>query len=64
MSLRSLGQKHRINDLSGDTAELRVERDALARRMAHLKGALRREADLDPSGALASHIRTLFHESE
>lgn len=64
LSCRSLGQKYRINDLSQDNAELRQERDALAHRMAHLKTALRREAALDGSGTLASHITRLFGESQ
>ncbi|KAJ1699739.1 hypothetical protein LUZ63_008251 [Rhynchospora breviuscula] len=63
LGCRSLGQKYRINDLSQDNAELRQERDALANRMAHLKDALRREAALDQSGALASHLSRLFGES-
>ncbi|KAJ3700219.1 hypothetical protein LUZ61_003924 [Rhynchospora tenuis] len=63
LSCRSLGQKYRINDLSQDNAELRQERDALANRMAHLKDALRREAALDQSGALASQLSRLFGET-
>lgn len=63
LSARSLSQKHRINDLSQDNAELRQERDALAHRMSHLKSELRREAELDRSGALTSHLTRLFGES-
>ncbi|KAF3320682.1 hypothetical protein FCM35_KLT14816 [Carex littledalei] len=63
LSARSLSQKHRIDDLSQDNAELRQERDALAHRMSHLKSELRREAELDRSGALTSHLTRLFGES-
>jgi hypothetical protein len=63
LSCRSLGQKYRIHDLSQDNAELRQERDSLAHRMAHLKATLRREAALDGSGTLASHLNRLFGES-
>ncbi|OEL28633.1 hypothetical protein BAE44_0010348 [Dichanthelium oligosanthes] len=60
MSLRSLGQKHRLRDLAYDTADLRRERDELSLRMGQLQGALRREADADASGALAAHLRRIF----
>ncbi|XP_073011304.1 uncharacterized protein [Typha latifolia] len=63
LSLRSLGQKYRINELSNDTADLRGERDALAYRMKRLKEDLRREAEGDTSGILASHLNTLFRDS-
>ena len=56
MSLRSLGQKHRLRDLADDTADLRCERDDLSLRARGLQDALRREADADSSGALASHL--------
>ena len=51
MSLRSLGQKHRLRDLADDTADLRRERDDLSLRARDLQGVLRREADADSSGA-------------
>jgi len=57
MSLRSLGQKHRLHD---DDADLRRERDDLSLRMRSLQDALRREADANASGALASHLRRIF----
>ncbi|KAJ1258576.1 hypothetical protein BS78_10G086100 [Paspalum vaginatum] len=60
MSLRSLGQKHRARDLADDTAGLRREHDQLSLRMRDLQDALRREADADASGALASHLRRIF----
>ena len=60
MSLRSLGQKHRLRDLADDAADLRRERDDLSLRMRSLQDALRREADADASGALASHLRRIF----
>ncbi|CAD6337249.1 unnamed protein product [Miscanthus lutarioriparius] len=60
MSLRSLGQKHRLNDLAVDNADLRREREDLSHRMRDLQDALRREADAESSGALASHLRRIF----
>ena len=60
MSLRSLGQKHRLNDLAVDNADLRREREDLSHHMRDLQDALRREADADSSGALASHLRRIF----
>ena len=60
MSLRSLGQKHSLRDLADDAADLRRERDDLSLRMRGLQDALRREADADASGALASHLRRIF----
>uniref|UniRef100_A0A0A9DIF7 Uncharacterized protein n=1 Tax=Arundo donax TaxID=35708 RepID=A0A0A9DIF7_ARUDO len=60
MSLRSLGQKHRLRDLADDAADLRRERDHLSFRMRDLQDALRCEADADASGALASHLSRIF----
>jgi hypothetical protein len=60
MSLRSLGQKHRLHDLADDAADLRRERDDLSLRMRGLQDALRREADADASGAHTSHLRRIF----
>ncbi|GJN29308.1 hypothetical protein PR202_gb17525 [Eleusine coracana subsp. coracana] len=60
MSMRSLGQKHRLRDLTDAAADLRRERDLLSSRMRDLQDALRREADADKSGALASHLRRIF----
>ncbi|XP_062233282.1 uncharacterized protein LOC133930618 [Phragmites australis] len=60
MSLRSLGQKHRLRDLADDAADLRRERDHLSLRMRDLQDALRREAGADASGSLASHLRRIF----
>ena len=61
MSMRPLGQKHRLRDLADDTAGLRREREDLALRARDLQNALRREAnDADSSGALASHLRRIF----
>lgn len=62
LSLRSLGQKYRINDLANDNSELRQEKESLSMRMASIKDALLREAALDSSGLLASQLRRLFQE--
>lgn len=64
LSLRSLGQKYRIHDLTSDNSELRQEKDSLSLRMASIKEALLREAALDPSGVLASHLRRLFDDKK
>ncbi|KAG2574258.1 hypothetical protein PVAP13_7KG315400 [Panicum virgatum] len=58
--LRSSGQKHRLRDFAGDAADLHRERDNLSLRMRSLQDALRREADANASGALASHLRRIF----
>ncbi|KAF0930810.1 hypothetical protein E2562_035285 [Oryza meyeriana var. granulata] len=60
MSLRSLGQKHRLRDLAYDNADLRREQDDLSLRMRDLQDALHRKANADESGALASHLRRIF----
>ncbi|KAL7002079.1 hypothetical protein U1Q18_003230, partial [Sarracenia purpurea var. burkii] len=60
LSLRSLGQKYRINDLREDTSALREEQGGLADRMNHIKTSLRVEAAADPTGLFASRLRLLF----
>ncbi|KAL6982628.1 cytosolic thiouridylase subunit Ctu1 [Sarracenia purpurea var. burkii] len=62
LSLRSLGQKYRINDLREDTSALREEQGGLADRMNHIKTSLRAEAAADPTGLFASRLRLLFGE--
>lgn len=62
LSMRSLGQKYRIRDLSRDNDLLREEHDALCRRTAAVKDDLLHEASLDSSGLLADHLRRLFRE--
>ncbi|XP_010070060.2 uncharacterized protein LOC104456877 [Eucalyptus grandis] len=64
LSLRSLGQKYRINNLLEDTSALREERDSLADRMGSVKRDLRREASLDSTGFLAARLRLLFGDEE
>lgn len=54
MSLRSLGQKHCLRDHTNDIADLRRECDHLSHQMTDLQDALRCEADVEKSGALAS----------
>ncbi|KAK8936562.1 hypothetical protein KSP39_PZI012629 [Platanthera zijinensis] len=60
LSLRSLGQKHRMHELSDVNSNLREERESLSFRMGSIKSALLREAALDPSGVLSSHLRRFF----
>ncbi|KAL0903292.1 hypothetical protein M5K25_027661 [Dendrobium thyrsiflorum] len=63
LSLRSLGQKYRITELADENSNLREERDSLAVRMASIKSSLLRQAALDSSGLLSSHLRGLFQNS-
>ncbi|KAK4760844.1 hypothetical protein SAY87_005737 [Trapa incisa] len=63
LSVRSLGQKYRINDLLEDTTALREERDTLTSRMDEIKRGLRREASLEPSGLFAARLRSLFGDN-
>ncbi|KAK8962489.1 hypothetical protein KSP40_PGU001191 [Platanthera guangdongensis] len=63
LSLRSLGQKHRMHELSDVNSNLREERESLSFRVGSIKSALLREAALDPSGVLSSHLRRLFQMS-
>ncbi|GMP81805.1 hypothetical protein CsSME_00036392 [Camellia sinensis var. sinensis] len=60
LSVRSLGQKYRINDLLEDTSALREEQQALSDRMNQIKSSLLAEASLEPSGLFASRLRILF----
>lgn len=60
LSLRSVGQKYRINDLQEDTSALKEEQKVLADRMSHIKRSLLAEAALDPTGHFATRLRTLF----
>ncbi|GFY95822.1 hypothetical protein Acr_11g0001280 [Actinidia rufa] len=60
LSVRSLGQKYRINDLVEDTSALREEQKGLADRINHIKASLRAEAAVEPTGVFASRLRLLF----
>ncbi|KAK9109385.1 hypothetical protein Sjap_017445 [Stephania japonica] len=60
LSMRSLGQKYRINDLQDDNSALRVERDSLTERKNLIKRSLLDEAALDPTGLFASNLRLVF----
>ncbi|KAI8549021.1 hypothetical protein RHMOL_Rhmol07G0318900 [Rhododendron molle] len=44
LSVRSLGQKYRLNDLQEDTSALREEQKGLENRMKHIKSSLLAEA--------------------
>ncbi|PKU74067.1 uncharacterized protein LOC110105199 [Dendrobium catenatum] len=63
LSLRSLGQKYRINELADENSNLREERESLAVRMASIKSSLLRQAAMDSSGLLSSHLHGLFQNS-
>lgn len=62
LSMRSVGQKYRINDLQEDTSSLREEQESLSQRMNSIKQSLLREASLDSTGLFASRLRLLFNE--
>ncbi|XP_058107476.1 uncharacterized protein LOC131251030 [Magnolia sinica] len=64
LSMRSLGQKYRINDLCEDTASLKEEQESLAQRMKDIKNTLLHEASLDSSGVFASRLRLLFNDAD
>ncbi|CAK9178355.1 unnamed protein product [Ilex paraguariensis] len=60
LSVRSVGQKYRINDLRGDTSALKQEQEDLTGRMNHIKRGLLAEAAREPSGLFASRLHHLF----
>ncbi|XP_057501866.1 uncharacterized protein LOC130785719 [Actinidia eriantha] len=64
LSVRSLGQKYRINDLLEDTSALREEQQGLVDRMNHIKASLRAEADVEPTGVFAARLRLLFGDGD
>ncbi|KAL5984107.1 hypothetical protein ACLOJK_018209 [Asimina triloba] len=64
LSMRSLGQKHRVNDLLVDTAALKEEQESLAQRMHRIKSRLLHEASLDSTGLFASRLRLLFDQTD
>ncbi|XP_042494146.1 uncharacterized protein LOC122073614 [Macadamia integrifolia] len=64
LSMRSLGQKYRINNLQEDTSALREEHETLTERMKSIKGGLTDEAALDSTGLFASRLRLLFADDE
>lgn len=59
-SLRSLGQKYRIYELTEDGTALRQEQESITSRMNHIKQSLRAEAANDPTGAFAARLRLLL----
>lgn len=59
-SLRSLGQKYRIYELTEDGAALRQEQESIVSRMNHIKHSLRAEAANEPTGAFAARLRLLL----
>nr|XP_009785140.1 PREDICTED: uncharacterized protein LOC104233440 [Nicotiana sylvestris]XP_016515388.1 PREDICTED: uncharacterized protein LOC107832090 [Nicotiana tabacum] len=60
LSVRSLGQKYRINDLMEDNAALKEEQEGLVLRMNNIKQSLLAEAAVEPTGAFASRLQRLF----
>ncbi|XP_057974333.1 uncharacterized protein LOC131162161 [Malania oleifera] len=64
LSVRSLGQKYRLNDLREDTSALKEEQGQLTHRMNTIKRSLLAEAATDPTGLFASRLRLLFGDEE
>ncbi|KAL2538117.1 hypothetical protein Fot_19508 [Forsythia ovata] len=62
LSVRSVGQKYRIHNLTEDTAALKEEQESLVSRMNIIKQSLLAEAALEPTGAFAARLRLLFGE--
>ncbi|KAI3791117.1 hypothetical protein L2E82_04730 [Cichorium intybus] len=63
LSMRSVSQKYRIQDLQEDTHALEQEKDSLSDRINHIKSSLLAEAALDPTGAFAARLRLLFGDN-
>lgn len=59
-SLRSLGQKYAIHELTEETAALREEQESIIARLNHIKQSLRAEAAAEPTGAFAARLRLLI----
>ncbi|XP_068646459.1 uncharacterized protein [Aristolochia californica] len=64
LSMKSLGQKYRINNLEQDILSLKDEHRSLTERMNGVKQALFHEASTDPTGLFASRLRRLFDEDK
>ncbi|KAL4650330.1 hypothetical protein ACB092_01G079900 [Castanea dentata] len=64
LSVRSLGQKYRINDLEEDTSALKEEQQSLTERMNNIKQSLLHEASLDRTGRFAARLRLLFSDQD
>ncbi|KAF8410340.1 hypothetical protein HHK36_002867 [Tetracentron sinense] len=64
LSMRSLGQKYRINDLQEDASALRDEHQTLTERMSIIKRSLLHEAAHDSTGLFASRLRLLFGDDK
>ena len=60
LSMRSVGQKYRIQELEDDTAALEKEKKSILDRMDYIKSSLLAEAALDTSGTFAARLRVLF----
>lgn len=60
LSVRSLGQKHRIHDLLEDTSALKEEQESLTNRMENIKHDLLHAASLEPTGAFTARLHILF----
>ncbi|KAL2524941.1 hypothetical protein Adt_09995 [Abeliophyllum distichum] len=62
LSVRSVGQKYRIHNLTEDTVALKEEQEGLISRMNNIKQSLLAAAALEPTGAFAAKLRLLFGE--
>lgn len=63
LSMRSVGQKYRIQELQEDTDALQQEKNSLSDRFNHIKSSLLAEAALDTTGAFAARLRSVFGDN-
>ncbi|CAH1418930.1 unnamed protein product [Lactuca virosa] len=63
LSMRSVSQKYRIQELQEDTNALQEEKNSISDRINHIKSSLLAEATLDTTGAFAARLRILFGDN-
>ncbi|GKE14325.1 hypothetical protein Tco_1421902 [Tanacetum coccineum] len=63
LSMRSVSQKYRIQDLEDDTAALQEEHNSLTDRIDRIKKSLLDEAAGDKTGRFAARLRVLFGDA-
>lgn len=64
LSMRSVGQKYKIQELEDDTAALEKEKILISERINHIKSSLLAEAALDTTGSFAARLRVLFGDNK
>ena len=63
LSMRSVGQKYRIQGLEDDTAALKEETSKLGDRVEFMTSSLFDEAAKDKTGRFAARLRVLFGDN-